>query len=120
MALGSVAHTELDAEIDGNADEQDEESYRNQVEGTDQHEPRRQSNRQANEQVDKAGENKPRRAQSQPDNDHHRYEGDGDIDWGASAEHGVFLVSQRYRSGKAHRCAIFGREVQVRGSLPDG
>ena len=56
MSFGTVAHRELDAEINAEADEQHREGDGYHVQRADHHQAKGRGDRQANEQIDEDGE----------------------------------------------------------------
>ncbi len=63
VPLGAVAHRELDAEVDAEADKQHREGDRDQVERADPGEPKRHGDRETDRQAREHREDKPSRVQ---------------------------------------------------------
>ena len=118
-ALRAVADAELDAEIDAEADEQHGERDREQVERTHHHQADRRGDRKPDEQIDEHGEDDLRRMQRHPENDQHDQHGADAVDDGAVLNGGEFLVGDRNRAGQPDPGAVFAREIEIGGRLPD-
>ncbi len=119
MALGPVAHGELDAEIGAETDEEDPEGDRDQVERTDHQQPRGRGHNKTDEQADKHGEVGVSRAQRQPQDDQHREHRSGEIRQCVLAQCRELLVVDRNLSGQPQVCAKHGAELQFVRRLPD-
>ena len=79
VTLGAVAHTELQPEIDAQADEQHEKRDRDQIQRADEHQANSRSNGQSNDQADDDRENDTRGAQRQPKDHQHCENRDGRV-----------------------------------------
>ena len=66
MTLGAVAHTELQPEIDAQADEQHEKRDRDDVQGADQEEAEGSGDRQTNAETDRHREDDSRGVEREP------------------------------------------------------
>jgi hypothetical protein len=74
VPLGSIAHTELQAEIDAQTDEQHKERDRNHVQRANRQQAESRGDRQTGGEIDGDREDDPRVAQRQPKDDDHRHE----------------------------------------------
>ncbi|MCY1515111.1 hypothetical protein D9M68_496870 [compost metagenome] len=119
MALGAVAHAELDAEVHAEADKQHRERHRDHVQRAHHGQPQRRGDQQPGEQACQHGHDQPRRAQRQPQDQHHHQHGQRAVERGAVADRGKFIVGQRLRAGQPHRRLVALRQLQVGGRLPD-
>ena len=119
MALGPVAHGELDAEIGCEADEEHPKGDRDQVECANHQQARGRSHDKADAQADKYGEVGVSRAQRQPENDQHREHRSGEIGQHPLAECHELLIVDRSLSGQPHPCAKHWAEFQLIRRLPD-
>ena len=112
--LATKAHTELDAKIDAQADEQGNEGDRYDVEGVKDHQADGGGAGQADDRDQQYRADQPRRSHRHPqhaDDGDHRQRGD---QAGAFGQGGEFLVLQRHRAGQAHPHAV--RFVEMRGA----
>ncbi len=120
MALAAVKHGVLDAEIDGDPDEQHREGDRDQVERPDRERGESSGQHQTDQQVDLTGEHQPPRPHGEIENDADEQEG---ADGGAARafrDGAELLVVERHRSRLAHAIAVLGREAERRRLLAHG
>src|SRR5262245_49215052 len=119
MALGAIAHAELDPEIDADPDKQHRESDRDRIERSDQGETHCGRYGKANEDADQHGRDDPGRAQRQPQNadqEGERYEG---VERGVLLQRSELLVLDGDRAGEADARAILALELEVGDDLAD-
>ena len=119
MALGPVAHGELDAEIGAEADEEDPEGDRDHVERANHQQARGGSHDKADEQADKHGEVGVSGAQRQPEDDQHREHRSSKIRQRPLAQRRELLVVDRNLPGQPQACAKHWAELQLVCRLPD-
>ena len=70
-------------------------------------------------EIDEDGEDDLRRMQRHPENEQHDENGTQSVDDGAVLNGRVFFVGDRNRSGQPHPRAVFAREIEILGRLPD-
>ena len=120
VTFRSIAHAELDAEIDSKANEQDRKSHRNQVERPHHRQPERHRNGEADQQTDEDGRDDPPRPQREPQDGQHDQDGPCRIDEGAFLHGREFFIGNRHRAGEPQLGVKLGFEVQVGCRLADG
>ena len=100
----AVAHGELDGEVHGDADEQDAEADRDQIEGADRGRGEQQRQHQAEREGSQDRQDQPPglHGEEQPQRDQH-HAADQAVD-GAMHHGGELFVSQRHLPGDAHTC----------------
>ncbi len=120
VALGAIAHAELDAEIDAETDEQDRERHRDQIERADQRQTDRESDREPDQQADEDRQNESTRSQRQPQDGQHHQDRAGGVDERPLLHGCVFLVGDRHRSGEPQSRAVLSGDVEIRRRLANG
>ncbi len=118
-AFRAVADAVLNAEIDAQSNEQNRERDREQVERAHHHQPGGGGDGKADEEIDEHREDDLRRMQRHPENHEHDDDGADSVPDGAVLNGGEFLVGDRNRPGQPDPRAVFAREIEVVGRLPD-
>ena len=119
VTLGPIAHAELNAEIDPDADEQHGESDRDRVERRHHHEAQGGGDAKAHEDADEYRQDDLGRAQRKPQDSQQQGERDGGIEAGVFLERAKFLVLDRNRAGEPHAAEVFCIDLDVGRRLPD-
>ena len=119
-ALRAVADAVLNAEIHAQADEQDGERDRKQVQRSHHHQAGGGGDGKADEEIGEHREDDLRRMQRHPENEQHDDDGADPVPDGAVLDGREFLVGDRNRPGQPDPRAIFAGEMEVVGRLPDG
>ena len=118
VTLGAVAHAELDTEIDTDADEQDGEIDRDQVERAHHHQAERRGQGEADEEIDEHGEDQTPGVQRPPQDEEDDGERDDAVAQRVFLDGGELLVRYRHRPGQSH--ARLEARADVGGGLTDG
>ena len=100
----AVAHRELDGEVHRDADEQDAEADRDQIEGADRDRGEQQRQHQAEPEGRQDRQDQPPglHGEEQPQRDQH--DAADQADHGAMHDGGELFVRQRHLPGDAHAC----------------
>src|SRR5260221_8999556 len=120
MALVAIADTELDAEVDGNADKENREGDGNKVERTDRSRGKGGRCHEADEERGKNGDDDPPRAQSDEKNDSDENKGHQRRAAGALCDGAEFLIGERDRPGQADTDPVLRRQAEFMGGNTDG
>ena len=119
VAVGAIAHAELDAEIDAEADEQHRERDRDQIERPDDQKAERRRDREPDEQIEKHREDDAAGFQREPEDDQHDDDSAEAVDHHAFLHGREFLVGDRHRTGQAHARAVVLRQLEIARRLAD-
>ena len=114
------AHAELDGEIHRDADEQDGEGDRNQVQRADRQRGEAGGERQAEPQREQDRHDQPPRPHRQHQPQRHQQQAADHAGHGALGDGGEFLVGERDRAGDAHPRLPGLHPGQRSGGLADG
>ena len=113
VPLLTVAHGDLDAEIDADADKQDGESHRDEIERADHGETNRSRDRQSDEQAEHHREHEPARAEREPQDEQHRGHCQDDVEQGAISDRPELIVGHGDGPGEAHAHAVVLGETKL-------
>ena len=113
MALGAVAHAELQPEIYAEADEQHEKRDGDHVQRANQKQADGRRNHQTGDQADDDRQDDARRAQRQPQDDENRAYRDGHIEHRVALYGRELVVIHRHQPGQPHPRVIVAVEVQL-------
>src|SRR5260370_16515506 len=102
MAVVAIADTELDAEVDGNADKENREGDGNKVERTDRSRGKGGRCHETDEERGKNGDDDPPRAQSDEKNDGDENKGHQRRPAGPLCDGAEFLIATPNRPLQAH------------------
>ena len=120
MPLGAIAHAELQAEIDAQADEQNREIDRDQIERADHHHADRGRHGEPDNKRDKDREDDAEPAQRKPQDHEHDCDRHRGVERGILLDGGEFFVGHRHRTGQPQARLIFAGDIEVGGGLANG
>ena len=119
VTFGTIPHAVLDAEIHTEADKQDKERDRNQIERTDQHETDSCGDGKSDHKRDENRANNLGRFERTPQDEEHDQDRTEMGDQRAFLHCRELVIRDRHRSGQTDPCAEILGEVGIRSRLAD-
>jgi hypothetical protein len=120
VPFGSITHAELDAEVDAEPDEQRGKSDRDQIQCPDHPQSERCGGHEPNGDRQPHSENDTSRAQSEPENDQNRNNGQCGVEPRTLFKAGELVVINRHLARQTHPRLVSVTEVEVADGLLDG
>ena len=120
MALGAIAHAELDAEIDAEADEEHRKGQRNRIVGSHGQKAEGRRDAEPDHEGEENGEDDPDGSEGEPEQQRHPGDGQDRIEQEALGEGAEFLIGERDAAGQPHPDAMLRGQPELAGVGADG